>query len=157
MIYPQILHLAHGSAKCNVALMAAARTTDRTYPPSNHVELQIYGTGWPSEDDLAACRRFHVSPWEARLDIALGLADSRFRRLGRRLVYIERPDLLQPADRSAFDDEVARRMRGGDGKFHWTTLPQAFAEIDELIAASSQPERKHLQALRDEMVTLMPT
>lgn len=56
-------------------LTAPARATDRTYPPSEHVELQIYGKGWPSDEDIAACRRFHESPWEMRLDIALGLAD----------------------------------------------------------------------------------
>jgi len=52
-------------------LAAVARTTDRTYPPSEHVELQIYGTGWPSDEGVAACRHFHQSPWEMRLDIAL--------------------------------------------------------------------------------------
>jgi exodeoxyribonuclease-1 len=98
-------------------LIAAARTTDRTYPPSDHVELQIYGTGWPSDNDLAACRRFHETPWEMRLDIALGLADMRYRRLGRRLVYFERPDLLRPADRSAFDDEVVRGRAAATGSF----------------------------------------
>lgn len=135
-------------------LTAAARTTDRTYPPSDHVELQIYGNGWPSNEDVAACRRFHESPWEIRLDIALGLVDLRFRRLGRRLVYFERPDLLRPVDRSAFDAEVARRVRGSDGDFHWMTLPQALAEIEELIAASSEREHESLQSLRKEMMNL---
>ena len=98
-------------------LTAAAGAADRTYPHSEHVELQIFGGLWPSDDDVAGCRNFHASPWEMRLDIALGLTDARFRRLGRRLIYVERPDLLGSADRTAFDAEVVRRLRGGDGDF----------------------------------------
>jgi exodeoxyribonuclease-1 len=73
-----------------------------------------------------------------RLDIALGLTDARFRRLGRRLVYVERPDLLGTADRTALDAEVARRLRGGEGDFPWMTLPRASAQLEELIAGSPQ-------------------
>jgi exodeoxyribonuclease-1 len=135
-------------------LAAAARATDRTYPPSDHVELQIYGGGWPSYDDVAACRRFHESPWEMRLEIALKLADLRFRRLGRRLIYFERPDLLRSDDRSAFDAEVARRVRGGDGDFHWMTLPQALTEIEVLTAASPERDHNRLRALQEEMMNL---
>jgi exodeoxyribonuclease-1 len=137
-------------------LTAAARTTDRTYPPSEHVELQIYGTGWPSDHDVAACRHFHQTPWEMRIDIALGLADPRFRRLARRLVYLERPDLLRPDDRAAFDAEVVRRLRGGDGDFPWMTLPQALAEIEELIAAAPEQEHERLRTLREETRNLAP-
>lgn len=131
-------------------IVAAARTTDRTYPPSDHVELQIYGTGWPSDEDVVGCRHFHDSPWEMRLDIVLGLADPRFRQLGRRLVYFERPDLLRPVDRAAFDAEVARRLRGS-GDFLWTTLPQALGEIKELITAAPEQEQASLRRLGEEM------
>jgi exodeoxyribonuclease I len=137
-------------------LAAAARSTDRTYPPSEHVELQIYGNGWPSDEDVAACRHFHQSPWEMRLDIALGLTDRRFTRLGRRLIYLERPDLLRPDERATFDAEVIRRLRGGDGNFPWMTLPQALAEIEELIAAASDDERERLQTMREETRKLVP-
>ncbi|WP_156380652.1 exodeoxyribonuclease I [Pseudolabrys sp. Root1462] len=131
-------------------LVAAARTTDRTYPPSEHVELQIYGTGWPSNDDLAACRQFHEAAWEARLDIALGLSDPRFRRLGRRIVYFERPELLRPGDRLAFDEEVRRRVRGAKSEFPWMTLPEALVEVDGLLANSTPSEYGRLRALREE-------
>lgn len=137
-------------------LRAAARTTDRTYPESEHVELQIYGAGWPSDGDLAGCRNFHAAPWEKKLDIALELTDGRFRRLGRRLIYVERPDLLQAADRAALDVEVARRRRGGEGDFPWMTLPRAAAELEELIAGAPQMEQEGLLRLRDEIRNLNP-
>ena len=83
--------------------------------------------------------------------MAWGLGDRRFRRLGRRLVYLERPDLLRPDDRVAFDAEVTRRIRGGDVNFPWMTLPQALLEIEELIAAAPIPEQPRLRRLQEEM------
>lgn len=136
-------------------LTVAAQTTDRIYPESKHVELQIYGSGWPSDSDLAHCRKFHEAPWETRLDIGLELEDRRFRQLGRRLIYVERPDLLRAADRSALDDEVERRLRGGDGDFPWMTLPRATAELEELIASSPQQEHAPLFSLREQLRSLV--
>jgi hypothetical protein len=52
----------------------------------------------------------------------------------------DRPDLLRAANSSAFDDKVVRRVRGDDREF-CMPLPQAFAEIDELIAGSSKPQQ----------------
>jgi exodeoxyribonuclease-1 len=91
-----------------------------------------------------------------RLDIALGLTDARFRRLGRRLVYVERPDLLGTADRTALDAEVAHRLRGGEGDFPWMTLPRASAQLEELIADSPQQDRVTLFRLREELHSLDP-
>lgn len=128
-------------------LQKAARAADPIYPPSEHVELQIYSGAWPSEEDATRCRLFHLTPWEQRLDIVAGFADPRFLRLGRRLVYLERPDLLRPNDRAAFDKEVARRIHGGDGDFPWTTLPRAMAQLEELVSSSRSAEHAALRAL----------
>ena len=83
--------------------------------------------------------------------------DGRFRRLGRRLIYVERPDLLRAADRAALDVEVARRLRGGEGDFPWMTLPRAAAELEELIAGAPQMEQEGLLRLREEMRNLSPS
>ena len=69
-------------------LTRAAVSSERVYAPSEHVELQIYGKGWPSDEDLKLCRDFHASSWEQRLEIVMRLSDTRFRRLGRRLESI---------------------------------------------------------------------
>lgn len=133
-------------------LTTAAVSSERIYGPSEHVELQIYGKGWPSDEDLKLCRDFHSSPWKHRLDIAMRLSDTRLRRLGRRLVYFERPDLLRRTDRDDFDAEVSRRVRGGEGDFPWMTVPRALAELEQLMAA---PVAQHetIQALREELLT----
>lgn len=133
-------------------LTTAAVSSERIYGPSEHVELQIYGKGWPSHDDIKLCRDFHASPWEHRLEIAMSLSDTRLRRLGRRLVYFERPDLLRDADRDNFDAEMSRRVRGGEGDFPWMTVPRALAELEQLMAAVPTAQHGTIQALRDELL-----
>ena len=97
-------------------LTTAAVSSERIYGPSEHVELQIYGKGWPSDEDIKLCRDFHASPWEHRLEIAMRLSDTRLRRLGRRLVYFERPDLLRGTDRDDFDAEVSNAAASANAR-----------------------------------------
>jgi exodeoxyribonuclease-1 len=61
--------------------------------PSNHVEKQIYD-GFPSNSDSARMRQFHIAPWEDRMDLVRQMQDQRFARIGQRLIYYEKPDLL---------------------------------------------------------------
>jgi exodeoxyribonuclease-1 len=135
-------------------LTTAAVSSERIYTPSEHVELQIYGKGWPSDEDITLCREFHASPWEHRLEIAMRLLDTRLRRLGRRLVYFERPDLLHGIDRDNFDAEVSRRVHGGEGNFPWMTVPRALAELEQLMAAVPAAQHEIIQALREELLAL---
>jgi exodeoxyribonuclease-1 len=134
-------------------LTTAAVSSERIYIPSEHVELQIYGKGWPSEEDTTLCREFHASAWEHRLEIAMRLPDTRLRRLGRRLVYFERPDLLRGIDRDNFDAEVSRRVHGGEDNFPWMTVPRALAELEQLMAAAPAAQHGIFQALREEFLT----
>jgi exodeoxyribonuclease I len=80
------------------------------------------------------------------------LSDTRLRRLGRRLVYFERPHLLRGVDRDNFDAEVSRRVRGGEGDFPWMTVPRALAELEQLMAAVPATQHEIIQALREELL-----
>jgi exodeoxyribonuclease-1 len=115
-------------------LVDAAAAGERVFEQSEHVELQIYGERFVSDADGDLCRRFHAAPWEERLCIALQFTDQRLRRLARRLVYFERPDLLEDTLRQAMDNEVARRIRGEVDGSAWLTIPNAIFELDALSA-----------------------
>lgn len=114
--------------------MRAAAAGERVFEPSEHVELQIYGQGFLSDTDSALSRRFHVAPWEQRPGIAAQFEDRRLRRLARRLIYFERPDLLDEAQRQAMNNEISRRVRGGPDEMPWLTIPNAMIELEALIA-----------------------
>jgi exodeoxyribonuclease-1 len=115
-------------------LVRAAAAGERVFEPSEHVELQIYGNGFLSDTDSALSRRFHVAAWEQRPGIAAQFEDRRLRRLARRLIYFERPDLLDEAQRQAMNNEISRRVRGGPDEMPWLTIPNAMIELEALIA-----------------------
>jgi exodeoxyribonuclease I len=132
-------------------LVRAAVAGERVFEPSEHVELQIYGRGFLSDTDSALSRRFHISPWEERLIIALQFDDQRLRRLARRLIYFERPDLLDEKQRQAMDNEISRRVRGGTDEMPWRTIPRAMTELEALIAELAPAFHGPLSTFREHL------
>jgi exodeoxyribonuclease I len=124
------------------ALTRAAASVETVYAPSEHVELQIYGGRFFSEHDLELCRQFHARPWEMRPEIIAGFSDPRLKRLGRRLIYLETPHLINEDERRVMAEDIASRRRG-DGRHlspPWTTIAQAISEL-ESIEASAELKR----------------
>lgn len=118
-------------------IVAACEVNEKTYDPSPHVEQQLYEGGFWGDADGALMARFHTVPWEERLDISIQFEDRRLKRVARRLIYFERPDLLPEAERQAMKDEISRRMLGTSSQSGpWMTVPGALAELDELLSAS---------------------
>src|SRR5215813_2001316 len=97
------------------ALTRAAACHEPVYAPSEHVELQIYGGNFFSDADRELCRRFHASPWGARTEFVARFDDRRLKRLARRLIYYESPQLFEEADRRAIAEDISLRRRG-EGK-----------------------------------------
>lgn len=131
------------------ALTRAAASIETVYPPSEHVEQQIYGGNFISDADSALSRQFHNLPWQARLDVAQRFQDGRLRRLARRLIYFESPHVLdEPERRLIIDDIVARRR--GEGRYPtppWTTISQALSELDAMDGRTSDALKAEFRAL----------
>lgn len=67
--------------------------------------------------------------------IAEQLEDARAAWLARRLIFVERPDLLADHHRSAMATEKARRMIAeGDGCGGWNTLSKCVRELETILA-----------------------
>lgn len=116
------------------ALTRAATSIAPTYPPSEHVEQQIYGGNFISDADSALSREFHSLPWQARADLAQRFQDGRLRRLARRLIFFESPHVLDEQERRLIVDHIAARRRG-EGRYAtspWTTISQALSELDAM-------------------------
>ncbi|MET4798464.1 hypothetical protein [Bradyrhizobium sp. LB11.1] len=128
----------------------AAALHEPVYAPSEHIELQIYGGNFFSDADGELCRRFHALPWEARPDLMFLFADGRLRRLARRLIYFERPDLLNDAERQTIAADIALRRRG-EGKYvppQWTTIATALAELETMGEETSDAFKRSFRDLR---------
>ena len=64
----------------------------------------------PDGRDRALLRDFQSATWEGRRDLAASFHDPRHRAIARRLLYLERPDLLDDATRRRMADAVERRV-----------------------------------------------
>ena len=115
-------------------LRNAAQAAERTYPPSPHVEEQIYEHGFPSSQDEALMQRFHAAPWEERPELALQFSDTRYRRLAFRLIYLEQPDLLDTKHRCATGEKVRKRLLSPlNAVVPWRSIPVAHRDLKILL------------------------
>ena len=118
------------------------------YEPWPHVEQQIHDT-FISDKVKRRLAVFHQSPWEERSALLEEIEDQRLKQLGRRLIFIERPDVLPPSTRLQMTVAMARRVITGDGAGTWRCLEHAIEEADELIALASEEQLILLNEHRD--------
>jgi len=121
-------------------LLGLCETREIAYPESRYVEQQLYEKSfWPDSDNTLALE-FHAAAWEERLDISKRFTDKRLRQLARRLVFVERPDLMSENERREFEQAVRNRLLG---KRHenppWMTVDKARAEFDVLANEVTRP------------------
>ena len=117
----------------NVSKAMAARYAER--PVIEHVEQRIYD-GFPSRADANLMERFHTAPWEERQRIVECLSDTRYRELGERLIYLERPDVLSANNKQRWDGWRKDRLTH-PGDVPWGTLTSVIAEIAEIEGSGS--------------------
>lgn len=132
-------------------LVAAAIASEPTWSKSSYVEFQIYDD-FIEDHDEGVCRRFHAAPWPDRLAIIDRFQDPRLKKLARRLIYFERPDLLDADMRGRMDLAVWGRLRGQEPNAPGRTFAATLHELDALqaevgtIDPSLRSYRAYLQA-----------
>jgi exodeoxyribonuclease-1 len=104
-------------------LIAVATAGETGYPPSPYVERQIYDGFW-SNADGRLLESFHAASWEDRVAITEKLQDPRLLWLARRLIFVERPELLAPDHHTSMAREKAVRMVS-DEPAGWLTIGKA--------------------------------
>ena len=126
-------------------LISTYESLNEPFPPSPHVEKQIYDSFFERSDE-ALMDDFHRSAWENRFAITERFKDSRLRTIGRNLIHIERPDVLHPSLRQEHDIAIAKRMLGLCEEVDWLTLPQA---LDQLNQKKITAFGSHLEHIRE--------
>lgn len=116
------LHTAIGNA-------LADRFADR--PEREEVEFQIY-SGFYTNVDKAKLNQFQIASWAERIEIALALEDRRLQWLAKRLVYLNKPNLLSRSAREHWKQTIARRWQSDDPKAEWTTFSRAAQQLSEI-------------------------
>ena len=123
-------------------LRSAAQNAEPDYPPSPHLEEQIYGHPFPSRDDEDLMHAFHAATWDERAALARQFRDERFRGLAVRLLYFERPGVLAIEHQTAIDDAMRKRLIATpDADVPWRSIPTATRDLETLLGSDLQHEQ----------------
>jgi len=145
---PEIMRrarLLQESPELRNRLLRAYVETREVYEESPWLEEQIY-RDFPGTVDRALMREFHRASWPGRVEIAGQFEDDRYRKIARRIVFNQRPDLFDDEIRKAFSAAIARRWLSPD-KVRWLTIERALKEIYERREASSYEEALLLEGM----------
>lgn len=115
----------------------------KEYDPWPHVEQQIHDA-IISDADKLRLESFHNAPWEQRFGLLDAIQDGRLKQLGRRLIFVERPDVLPPDLQLEMQAVVANRLINGDGAGTWLCLAEAIQNADDMIAVATAKEQVEL-------------
>lgn len=130
-------------------LLNACEAREATYPPSPHVEQQLYELGFWPDADGALMREFHAASWEERMTITPRFTDKRLRQLARRLAFVERPDLFTAADHTNLVDAMRHRIAiAGASSVPWTTIRQAQLRVEAMLQTAPLEQQKALEDYR---------
>jgi exodeoxyribonuclease-1 len=114
-----------------VALALAQRFPPRE--PSRIVEERMY-EGFPSRADKHRMAAFHIANGAERAEMVETFEDDRLRELGRRLVFYENPDSLDPHRRDMLATWLRNRRYGRADVTAGRTLGTAMEEIEQATA-----------------------
>lgn len=132
--------------KLKERLRGAFESSRRPFPASRYVEQQLYGGRQITNHDRDQLETFHATPWERRLSIIDRFEDRRFKQLGRRLLFVERPDTLAPDVQEEMKHMLAKRVLEGDSHGTWLSLREAVAEAELLLGGAPEPDASLLRA-----------
>lgn len=114
---------------------AALAQRSAPWPAREVVEARMY-EGFSSRADEGRMLAFHGASWPERAKLVETFEDNRLRELGRRIVFLEKPDVLRPELRQGFETWMHNRLQGREGVEAGRTVIDA---LDEIKKAQSEP------------------
>ena len=135
--------------KDRIGAAMANRFSDKVRSP--HVEEQLYSRFY-SESDRILLESFQQSSWRERFGMLNRLADPRLRKLGLRLVYLYRPDLLDPDLAQRSTAAMRNRWHAVADDAKWTTFAEVDKQLEEIenSGAMNAPDIGRLREFYDE-------
>jgi exodeoxyribonuclease-1 len=133
----------HAEFRKRISRLLAERYEDQVEPA--HVEQRIY-SGFPSNADQTRMHSFHAHGWEDRIDIIQEIEDERYRKIGQRIVAIERPDLLTDAQRQHWESWRRERFLTNE-KVPWMTVASALEELADVSQDATPAQQAQLADL----------
>jgi exodeoxyribonuclease-1 len=101
------------------------------WPAEEVVEKRMY-EGFPSRADEGRMQAFHTATWPERAEIVETFDDDRLRELGRRIVFLEKPEVMRPELRQGLETWLHNRLHGREGVEAGRALGAALQDLDEI-------------------------
>ena len=107
-----------------------------------HNEESIYAK-FTSTEDNKVMPEFHTVDWEKKLSVLSKFKDERLQYFGKKLLYMEKPEMLSKSDYNMIHTDTAKKLLSTNNE-KWNTIPRTYSEIDTLRAKfekEGQPEK----------------
>ena len=105
-------------------------------------EESIY-TKFTTPEDNKLMPEFHNVDWEKKLNIISKFKDDRLKYFGKKLIYMEKPEILNKSDFDLIHKDFAKKLLSTNNE-KWNTIPRTYSEIDTLRAKfekEGQPDK----------------
>ncbi len=105
-------------------------------------EESIYAK-FTSTEDNKIMPEFHNADWDKKLSVISKFKDERLQYFGKKLLYMEKPEMLSKADYNMIHKETAKKLLSTNNE-KWNTIPRTYSEIDTLrskFEKENQPEK----------------
>ena len=105
-------------------------------------EETIYAKFTPAEDNKIMSE-FHKADWDKKLSVLTKFKDERLHHFGKKLLYMEKPEILSKSDYNLIHKDIAKKLLSTNNE-KWNTIPRTYSEIDTLRAKfekEEQPEK----------------
>ena len=93
---------------------------------------------------------FHSVNWDKKLSIISKFKDERLKYFGKKLLYMEKPELLSKDDYSLIHKDIAKKLLSTNNE-KWNTIPRTYAEIDTLRAKFEKENHQDKLVILDEI------
>jgi exodeoxyribonuclease-1 len=84
-----------------------------------------------STEDNKLMPAFHKADWDKKQSVLLKFKDERLKYFGKKLLYIEKPDLLSNTEHNLIHKDTAKKLLSTNNE-KWNTIPRTYSEIDTL-------------------------
>ena len=113
-------------------------------------EESIYDFSQSKKEDNKIMSEFHSQNWDKKLSVISKFKDERLKYFGKKLMYMEKPDLLNKEDYNSIHKDIATRLLSTNNE-KWNTIPRTYAEIDTLRAKFEKEEQKEKLEILDDI------
>ena len=111
-------------------------------------EESIY-VKFTTAEDNKVMPEFHSAEWDKKLGVISKFKDERLQYFGKKLLYMEKPEVLSKEDYNLIHKDTAKKLLSTNNE-KWNTIPRTYSEIDTLRAKfEKQDDKEKLKILDD--------